>query len=514
MRIKPGCLALIVVCAVAVVANAQTDHVRAATDLLSGGYLSQAEAEAHKAERNPATRALALATLGAIRLQQGKLDEGKKFLVQALALNPKLVGARTNLGNAYALNNQPDRAERCFREVLRLAPDNFNARFNLFKIEAARGEFQQSLELAKPILPNLLASDEGLVVLASDYGALGKKEEINALVNNWLQLPAPSSDTTFDFVTTLLLYDRKTDATAILEDMEQRLKARPEPDAALKLANAFLTLGAFDHAESNATLALSQRLDCAACYQTLAQIAARQNDSEKALSLLVTARKLAPQDPEVLFEFGSVCLERNLLEDALPALSRAAELRPDNDSYVYALGSANVGKGRLPDALGLFQKLLEKHPKDAGLLYAIGAVYYLQSKFPEAEASLQQSVAAHPGHVPATYYLALTYDAMGEEDRAIELFRSLLSTSPQHVPTYVKLGGILVRRHQYEEAQRNLEKALSLDPHSVEAHYQLGLALRRLGKASESEAQFAESHRLETEQSAQRDLRLRLLLPE
>jgi hypothetical protein len=35
-----------------------------------------------------------------------------------------------------------------------------------------------------------------------------------------------------------------------------------------------------------------------------------------------------------------------------------------------------------------------------------------------------------------------------------------------------------------------------------------------MGKSAESETQFAESRRLETEQSAQRDLHLRLLLPD
>jgi tetratricopeptide (TPR) repeat protein len=147
-------------------------------------------------------------------------------------------------------------------------------------------------------------------------------------------------------------------------------------------------------------------------------------------------------------------------------------------------------------------------------MYAIGAVYYLESKFTEAESLLKQSLATQPGQIAAAYYLALTYDAMGDDERAIPTFQNLLKRNPQHAPSYVKLGGILVRQHQYEEAQRDLEQAVSLDPKSVEAHYQLGVVLRRMGKSAESETQFAESRRLETEQSAQRDLHLRLLLPD
>lgn len=493
---------------------AQTSQIEVAAQLLSSGDVVHAEAEARKALQDPSTKALALAMLGTIRLQQGKADDSIKFLNQALALNSKLVGARTTLGNAYAFAGKLDSAAKCFRDVLSADPGNLNARFDLFKLEATRRNFQQSLDVGAPILPQLVSSDEGIAVLASDYGALGKKQELGKLVGHWQKLPEASDDAALDFATTLLANGMRPEAASVLEQEEKRLEAHPQSGAALRLASAFVELGALDRAESSAQLALSQDPQCTACYQTLAQISERQNNSEKALSFLVKAKQLAPQDPEVLFEFGKVCLERNLLEDALPALSKAVELKQENDSYVYVLGSANVGKGRLPDALELFQRLLRKRPDDALLNYAVGAVYYLQNKYSEAEASLKKSLATQPKQIPAAYYLALTYDAIGDDERAIPIFRDLIKDNPEHVPSYVKLGGILVRQHQYEEAERDLQRAVSLDPNSVEGHYQLGLVLRRLGKAAESETQFAESDRLETEQSAQRDVHLRLLLPD
>jgi len=498
----------------AVAARAQTSHIETAAQLLNNGDTEHAEAEARKALQIPSTRALALAMLGTIRLQQGKTEESIEFLTQALGLNPKMIGARTTLGNAYAFSNQPDLAAKSFHQALTLDPRNFNARFDLFKLEASRHHFQQSLDLAAPILPQLHASDEGLVVLASDYAALGKTKELEDIVVYWQKLREPSDESALDFAGSLLVCGIKPEAIAVLEGQEKRLQGGAQTDTVLRLANAFLALGLVDHAERNAQRASSQKPDCTACYQLLAQIAEREGDSEKALSYLVKAKQLAPEDPEVLFQFGSVCLERNLLDDALPALSKAVELRPDNDAYVYALGSANVGKQRLADALQLFQQLLKKHPKDARLMYAIGAVYYLEGKFTEAESLLKQSLSTQPDQTAAAYYLALTYDATGNDERAIPTFQNLLKSNPQHAPSYVKLGGILVRQHQYEEAERDLEQAVSLDPNSVEAHYQLGVVLRRMGKSSESETQFAESRRLETEQSAQRDLHLRLLLPD
>ncbi len=514
MRARDCRRVLFVLCVLAAAACAQTGHIEVAARLLSDGDTAQAEIEARKAIQSPSTRALALAMIGTIRLQQGKTDESTKFLVQALALNPRLVGARTTLGNAYAFGGKPDLAEKCFREVLKLDPASFDARFDLFKLEASQHSFQQSLDLARPIMPQLLESEEAIVILASDYGALGRNDDLRNLVSRWQRLPAQSDDATLDFGTTLLVYGMKAEATKVFEGEEARLPSRPLSSVVLRLGNAFLALGVLDRAEKNLQRSLSLAPDCVVCYQTLAEIAERQDNSEKALAYLVAAKRRAPEDPDVLFQFGKVCLERNLVDDALPALTKAVELKPDNDSYVYALGSANVARGNLPNALALFNRLLQKHPKDAGLTYAIGAVYYLQAKFSEAEASLKQSLAAQPSQIAASYYLALTYDAIGDDDRAIPIFRDLLKNHPQHAPSYVKLGGILVRAHQYEEAQGYLERAISIDADSVEAHYQLGLLLRRLGKPAESETQFAESRKLETEQRGQKDIRLRLLLPD
>ncbi len=493
---------------------AQASHIETATQLLQTGNLARAEIEARKALQAPSTRALGLALLGTIRLQQGKIEESTNFLRQALALNSKLIGARTTLGNAYVFSNEPDEAANCFKQVLKLDPGNFNARFDLMKLETSRRNFQQSLDLAAPILPQLFRSDEGLVILAADYSALGKKQALEKLAAYWQELPDPSDESALDFAAALVPNGMQPQAIAVLEQQETRIAKHPHVDTALRLANAFLALGRLTNAEIDAELALSHKPDCPPCYLTLAQVAERQGNTEKALSYLVKAKRLAPEDPEVLFQFGKVCLERNLLDDALTALNKAAELKPENDTYVYTLGSANFGKGHLEEALSIFQRLLKKHPQDSFLPYAIGAVYFQQSKYTEAEASLEQSLAAQPDQVPAKYYLALTFDAVGDDDRAVPIFRDLVKAHPDHVLSHVKLGGILVRQHQYEEAQLNLEKAVSLDSNSVEAHYQLALVLRRLGKTAESEAHMAESQRLEAEQSATRDLRLRLLLPD
>ena len=494
---------------------AQLNRIETAANLLNQGQTDQAEAEARQALKNPSTRALALAMLGTIRLREGKYQESENFLTQALALNPQLVGARISLGNAYLLEDKPALAQKSFQAAVKRDPRNVNARLGLAKVEASLGNYQQSLEAADPIVRQLSQSDDGILLLATDYGALGKKEELKALVRSWHNLPVPpSDDLSFEFAKVLIAYGMNSEAIEVFEDEEANIALHPSAGMALNLGEGYLSLGLLDRAEQSLQLALTLQPACAICEENLADIAEKQGNSEKALAHLLKAKQQEPENPQILFEFGKVCLQRNLLEDALRALEKAASLKPDHDPFVYVLASALVAKGNLPKAASLLSGLLRKHPQDSVLNYAIGAVYYLQGSYSEAESSLKQSLKTQPDQVAASYYLALTYDSIGEDDQAVAVFRELLKNHPEHAPSYIKLGGILLRQHQYEEAQQDLTRAVSLDPQSVEAHYQLGLLLRRLGKINESENELAESRKLEAARSAQSDVRLRLLLPE
>jgi tetratricopeptide (TPR) repeat protein len=493
---------------------AQVSHIEEAARLLSQGDATKAEAEARLGLGNPETRPLALAMLGTIRLQEGKYEGSVTFLTKALALNPRLVGARTSLGDAYTFLGKRQLARKSYQRVLELDPENVNARLGWAKLEATQQNFGKSLSLAQPIIPQLNESEDGLMLLATDYGALGNKQALEGLVDQWRHLASTSDESSLAFGTLLGTHGLTSQAKEILDAEQRRVAAAASPTLAVELGKAYISVGSLDDAEHNFQLALSLNPDCTACEYGLAQIAERQLNTEKALAYLIAAKKREPDNPEILFEFGKVCLERNLLEDALPALSKAVALKPDRDDYAYMLGSAYVSKAQLGKAMAVFAALLKKHPQDAMLNYAIGTVYFLQGKYAEAESSLKRSLDAKPDQAAASYYLGLTYDAVGQDDRAIDIFRDLMKRHPDYAPTYAKVGTMLLRKHQYDEARQDLERAIALDPQSVEAHYQLGLLLRRLGKTSESEQELAESRKLENERHAQTDVHLRLMLPD
>src|SRR5437762_13013982 len=229
----------------------QLNHMEIAANLLNKGQMGQAEAEARKALGNPTTRALAFAMLGTIRLQEGRYKESTSFLTQALALNPHLVGARTSLGNACLLQGKTELARKSFQEAVRLDPGNFNARFELAKVEASLHNYRRSLDAAGPIVAQLSGSDDGILLLATDYGSLGRQEELEALARNWEQLSAPSDESSLEFGNVLAMFGMTLEAKQIFEAEEAKIAAHPSSTLAVKLGKSYLSLGILDRAEQN-----------------------------------------------------------------------------------------------------------------------------------------------------------------------------------------------------------------------------------------------------------------------
>lgn len=490
-----------------------TDHLQQAVALIARGDLNGAEKEARLALSKRSTRALAWATLGTIRLQQKKLDESSEYLAKAIQLNPKLVGARLTLGQVYARQGKTARARQTFQQALKLAPDSLAARLNLAQLEATAGNYRISLDLVEPISGPLRGSPDGLVLLVTDYLGLGQRDSARELVSDWMALgegvpPALA----IEFAKPLIEQGLVPEAIQVLE------KARGTGPASFELAftlgGAYLASGDTKRAAEYYEQAAGLNDRCVLCFRQMAKIAQREGEKEKALSFLIKAKALEPENPEVLFEFGRLCLEGDLFRDAIPALERAVQLRPDNDRYRYVLGSAYVGKVRYEEALAIFDALVKKHPEDPVLNYAMGSLLYtVGTDLEGAEKYLRKSISLQPNQVGAYYYLGMVIFKKGDQDQAVGIFHELLQRYPDHLGSLEQLGTILVKQREYDEAQQVLEKVLRLDPDSLTGHYQYSLLLGRLGKREESERHMQIAKRLEDERKVSSKREFYLLNP-
>jgi tetratricopeptide (TPR) repeat protein len=486
--------------------SADSSSIQEAATLMERGNLSSAEAKARVAIDDPASRPVAYAILGAIRLRQAKYEESAHFLETALRLNPHLVGARLNLGNVYVLLGKSTQAEEVFRQVLNLDPGNFDARFALARLENEAGHFASSRDLAKPIIAKLNQTDEGLLLIASDDLALNDHDHLPAIEADWFALGHSDPAISLSLAQLFASHGLVKEAISVLEHSETAYGG--SFDLYFSLAGYYLNQNESDKAVRYYKLALDLRQNCSSCLYQLARISEEQVNLDEALNYAIKAKQNASDDPDILFELGRICAKKDLYIDAINNLSAAVQLRPENESFQYVLASAYTGKKDYEHAVSIIKHLVSLHPGDPVLLYSLGAVQYLNSDLNSAQANLRLSIRRDPNQVASYYYLGLTLDRAGKTEEALQILQSLADHHPNHAATLAALGELLLRESRYSEARSMLEKATQLNPSSVKAHYQLGIALGRLGESDASKREFGIVRALNKEADEQNEMEI------
>ena len=427
-----------------------------AAALVRQGRLDEAAKQAQLALADPDARAAAYSVLGSIRLQQQQLVDSARLFEEALKIEPGLPGAQINLAQVYALQGKTDRALDVLRRALTADPK-----------------------------------------LAS------------AAASTWAGVPGVPVAASVKFA--LLLIDRGAvaDAIGVLEHL--KATAAPSYEVAFNLGSAYLLAREPARALEAYDAALAVTPDALPALRQAAGVAEQQGERERALSYWIRARRVAPEDPDVLLGFGRVCWTLDLLEDAEPALEKAAALRPDGLAHQYTLAAVKVGKKQFDAAQRLLEPLVVAHPQDARLQYALGAVLYTQGHLDDAATHLKESARLDPAPPASQFYLALVTRDQGHEPEAAAMLERLVHDHPDHAGAREALGGLQMGAQRYADAEANLREAIRLSPGSVKANYQLGLLLVRSGKKEEGDRQLALAKTLREEDAATSRLQLRLL---
>ncbi|MBA0840971.1 hypothetical protein Goarm_003505, partial [Gossypium armourianum] len=82
-------------------------------------------------------------------MRKGRLSEAAQCCRQALALNPRLVDAHSNLGNLMKIQGFVKEAYNCYLEALRIQPNFAIAWSNLAGLFMEAGDLNRALQYYK-----------------------------------------------------------------------------------------------------------------------------------------------------------------------------------------------------------------------------------------------------------------------------------------------------------------------------------------------------------------------------
>lgn len=491
------------------ISDINLNRLAEAVKAISLGQLPKAESLLKSVLATSPRDADALNLLGVIRAHQQKPAAAERLFRLALASSATHIGAHVNLGELLQTTNRASEALQILRAAHQLAPERADINLNLAKLYADFSNYQQALEHLH-LVPRSAVTDGYFAVSLRSLLALNRLEEARRLTREFRELGSAQPEAQAEFAMLLAKGGLSAEALELLETTRRQTPASFPVLYALGVLNA--ALKQYDKAGEYLSEALKTKPDDVATLRALANVARATGNLEKSLAHLVHARRIAPDAPGVLYDFGVTTLQMDLLLDALPAFEKLHRAYPRQPAYLYALAAVRWRKGETIETARLMKIYVDLQPRDAAGFYLLGAALLRQDLFREAQAALQRSLSLKAD--PDTeYLLGVSLEKLGDRAAAIETFRQVVRSRADHAAAHAALGAAYREAGNYNEARAELERAIQLDPNDLRANYQLGLVYAKLGEQEAAKKMFARADDLRSRQRNQESVILKLIEP-
>jgi tetratricopeptide (TPR) repeat protein len=234
-------------------------------------------------------------------------------------------------------------------------------------------------------------------------------------------------------------------------------------------------------------------------FREQARSASTVGNQQAALGFLIEARRIAPKNADVQFEFAMAALQMSLLQDAADAFAQTLLLRKDDPLAIYGLGRAYGGLGKFEDARKQFTRYIALRPDDPSGYCSLGMTLAALDRRAEAKTQFEKSTALLPSQTESYFQLGILEIHDGDLVAATEHLRRVLDHNADHAGALSALGRIEFEQKHYAQAAELLKRAIADNNSLQEAHYYLALTYARTGRRAESEREFERATELEHE---------------
>jgi tetratricopeptide (TPR) repeat protein len=361
---------------------------------------------------------IAAVLLGALSLltrrQIGFWRDSESLWSHAVAVNPHLPLAQTNLGHALFRKGRIDESIGHYELALQDRPDFPEAHNDLGLALAAQGHTDEAIEnydLALAERPNFAEARNNLgLILALQ----GKRDQA-------------------------------------IRQYDLALQERPDfAEAHNSLGLALAGQGNADEAIRNYELALQERPDFAEAQNNLGLALAGQGKTEEAIrhyDLAVPAQPDQEDEAEPHYNLGLAFAGQGKIEEAIREYDLALQARPNYAEAHNNLGKILAGQGKFDDAIRQFDLALKARPDLASAQNNLGLILARQGKVDEAIRHYRLALALQSkADMPfIRNNLASALAQQGKTEEAIQQLRQALEVKPDFASARENLSILLGR---------------------------------------------------------------------
>jgi tetratricopeptide (TPR) repeat protein len=319
-------------------------------------------------------------------------------------------------GKAALRDQQFDRAEKVYEQIIKLDPRSAEAHSNLGLARYMAGKYPDAITEFQKALTLDPGLDHTKVLLALSYFDSG------------------------DF----------TRATPLLEKAYQTMK--DDPVVAAHLGLAYLRLEKDEKALAVLSHWSELEPDSADALYFKGK-AAMYLASESFFKLT----KIAPDSYRMFQLRAEMLRQQGLAPAAINEYKKAISKKPDAAGLHYALGTLYREAGRLDEALAEFNEELKISPNDAMTDFFIGDIYLQQNNRAGAQQYLSQALAIQPALVDAQLDMAKIYHSQGKVEEAVKMLQGVVASDPEQQDAHYLLFGLYKERGQTENARKELQ---------------------------------------------------------
>jgi tetratricopeptide (TPR) repeat protein len=390
-----------------------------------------------------------------IEIRSGKAGDAVNTLQAVLKNDPDNAIAHYQQGLAFDQLGNTNRAEKEWRDAVRLRPD---------LVEAHRA----------------LA---GVAIHRSDPGGLAQEaDQIIAL-----EPGAPDGY----LLRAVAEIDRKQYSTA--DDYIRRsLEKEPNnPAAYVQLGN--LRMAQNQHAEAQKAYqqALDQDPNSTDALGGVLNVDLVQKQPERAIAAAKTQLARYPKNAGFHIMLGALLEDKKDLAGAEQEFKQASDLDRKNSEATVKLGAVQNERGNPDQALQTYLDGSKTNPKEIRFYLLAGGIYESKHDWERAKQQYQKALDIQPENPLASNNLAyVMLQQGGNVDIAFRMAQTARRQLPDNPNSADTLGWAFYHKHVYTSAINLFKEAVKKEPGNALFNYHLGLAYAKSGQAGLAKQQL------------------------
>lgn len=375
------------------------------------------------------TNGQVLALAGEVYLANGRVNEARRYLEQAAAVNTKDPNAQLRLGQLYFAMREDEKATHALQAAASIDPKSDRPELVAIGASMQRREFDKAIAM---------------------IDALEKKGGSSAIAAN-LRGAA---------------YMGKGDRLKARESFEKAFAADPTFfGAAMSLAQLDLRDGKREQARQRFERVVEKDPKNTRAAAMLADfMIAEGKPGKDVVAVLERSIKANPTAPEAHAILVAYYLRTKDPRQAVTAAQNGVAALPDNVQLVEVLGSAQQAAGETQQALATFEKLQKLAPNSPAPLVRLGGAQAAAKDYAGAIRSLERALEFDSANMDVSRQLAAVHLQSGSLENAVKQAKLAQARKPRVPAGYLLEGDIYATQKRWSEADQAYEAGLKSIP--------------------------------------------------